>query len=93
MIEDAQLAYGGVAPKTVLAPKTEAALIGRPLDLATMKAAIAAVGEDIFISPNAPGAPVFLHFRSGPSCYTAGEESHGNIVIEFVIKCYYRPVR
>jgi hypothetical protein len=38
-----------------MAPKTEAALKGQPLSDATLKAALAAVREDVFVTPGAPG--------------------------------------
>lgn len=55
MIQEAKLAYGGVAPKTIMAPKAAAALNGSTLSHATLKAAVAAVAEDVQISANAPG--------------------------------------
>lgn len=65
IIQDAHIAFGGVAPKTIMAPKTEAALKGQPLSDATLKAALAAVREDVFVTPGAPGATQTLyHFLS-----------------------------
>eukprot|EP00884_Botryococcus_braunii_P020051 jgi/Botrbrau1/672/Bobra.0161s0055.1 len=54
-IADAHIAYGGVAPLTVMARKTEKALRGRPLDQETLSTALAALREDVFVNPGAPG--------------------------------------
>ena len=54
-IVEANLAYGGVAPKTVMALKTSAALEGKPLTHDTLQTALKAVAEDIYITPDAPG--------------------------------------
>ncbi len=51
------MAYGGVAPKTIMARRVEAALKGQPLSQATLDKALAAVAEDVNITPNAPGQP------------------------------------
>jgi xanthine dehydrogenase/oxidase len=56
--EEVTIAYGGVAPVTISAPKTESALIGQPLDQSCLKAALTAVSEDVNIAPNAPGGMV-----------------------------------
>lgn len=58
VVGDACIAYGGVAPLTVMAPATRAALLGRPLDGATLALALAAVQQDVQIGPNAPGGMV-----------------------------------
>ena len=50
------LAFGGVAPKTVMAPRAAAALVGRPWTEATLREAVAALAGDIVIAPDAPGA-------------------------------------
>ena len=54
-VEEMGVAYGGVAPKTIMARRVEAALKGRPLTQASLDAALAAVAEDVNITPNAPG--------------------------------------
>lgn len=54
-IEEARLAYGGVAPKTLTAFKAEKILNRNSLNETTMRNAIKAVAEDINMSPNAPG--------------------------------------
>ena len=59
-ISEASLAFGGVAAKTVSAPRAEAAIRGRPLSQETLAAGLAALAEDILISPSAPGKPVVL---------------------------------
>jgi xanthine dehydrogenase/oxidase len=57
-IAEAAIAYGGVAPLTIMAHKTMAALAGRPIDAATLEAALQAVQEDVQIAANAPGGMV-----------------------------------
>ena len=54
-IEVVRVAYGGVAPKTIMARRVEAALKGQPLSQATLDKALEAVAEDVNITPNAPG--------------------------------------
>jgi hypothetical protein len=56
LVEEAAIAYGGVAPKTIMAQRTQAALLGQPWSEATLRAALAAVAQDVNITPNAPGA-------------------------------------
>ncbi|KAH7618960.1 putative Xanthine dehydrogenase 1 [Nannochloris sp. 'desiccata'] len=56
--EEVTIAYGGVAPLTISAPKTASALIGQPLDQSCLKAALTALSEDVNMSPNAPGGMV-----------------------------------
>lgn len=58
VVEDASIAFGGVAALTVSAPKTAAALIGRVLDAGCVSAALDAVKEDVNISADAPGGMV-----------------------------------
>eukprot|EP00887_Chlorella_sp_A99_P006651 scaffold3.g6651.t1 len=57
-IGQAWVAYGGVAPKTIMAPAVAAALGGRALDAAAVEAGLAAVAEDVKMSPDAPGGMV-----------------------------------
>ncbi|BDA44652.1 Xanthine dehydrogenase [Coccomyxa sp. Obi] len=57
-VEEVGVAYGGVAPKTIMARRVEAALKGQPLTQATLEKALAAVAEDVNITPNAPGGMV-----------------------------------
>ena len=54
------LAFGGVAPKTVMAPRAAAALVGRPWTEATLREAVAALAGDIVIAPDAPGAVLVI---------------------------------
>ena len=49
------IAYGGVAPKTIMATRTAAAIQGHALDEHTLHSALEAVAEDVNIAPNAPG--------------------------------------
>ncbi|EFN53303.1 hypothetical protein CHLNCDRAFT_136969 [Chlorella variabilis] len=58
VVGEAAIAYGGVAPLTIMAPKTMAALTGKPIDGAALEAALAAVQEDVKMAPNAPGGMV-----------------------------------
>ena len=60
VIQEAKLAYGGVAAKTIMAPKAAAALSNKTLSHETLKAAVAAVTEDVQISANAPGVHLSL---------------------------------
>ena len=57
-IAEASVAYGGVAAKTINAPKVVAALVGKSLDQSCVSAALAAVAEDVDMAPNAPGGMV-----------------------------------
>jgi len=57
------LAFGGVAPVTVMAPAAAAALTGRPWTEATLREAVAALAQDIAIAPDAPGAPPVARCR------------------------------
>jgi xanthine dehydrogenase/oxidase len=56
--EEVSIAYGGVAPLTISAPKTAAALVGQPLDQSCLKSALLAVSEDVNMAPTAPGGMV-----------------------------------
>lgn len=55
MVSEAAIAFGGVAAKAVMAPKTAASLIGQPLEEKTLLAALSALSEDVQIGANAPG--------------------------------------
>ena len=55
MVGEIQLAFGGVAAKTITAPKTEALLAGKPWTEANLTAALLTLSEDVWISPTAPG--------------------------------------
>ena len=55
MADDVHLAFGGVAPKTITAPKTEALLRGQPWTEEKLTAALETLSEDVWISPDAPG--------------------------------------
>ena len=58
IISDASIAFGGVAALTVCAPKTVAALIGKPLTQSCISEALSALAEDVNMSPDAPGGMV-----------------------------------
>ena len=55
VVAEIALAYGGVAAKTVMAPKTQAMLVGRPWDRTTLELATKSLAEEIHIAQNAPG--------------------------------------
>ncbi|KAK9811378.1 hypothetical protein WJX72_002855 [[Myrmecia] bisecta] len=57
-IEAAKIAYGGVAPKTIMAPLAQKALVGELLEQFTLDRAIRAVGQDVRINKDAPGGMV-----------------------------------
>lgn len=54
-VEEAHVAYGGVAPKCIMAPRVQQALKGQPWTQATLDAALKACAEDVNIHPDAPG--------------------------------------
>ena len=56
LIESANLVYGGMAPTTVAAKRTNAFLLGKPLaDLATLEGAMNALGQDFDLPFSVPG--------------------------------------
>lgn len=55
VVEDAGLGFGGMAPTTVAAPKTEAFLKGKVWSEATVRAAMAVLREDLPLPANVPG--------------------------------------
>uniref|UniRef100_A0A383W3H7 xanthine dehydrogenase n=1 Tax=Tetradesmus obliquus TaxID=3088 RepID=A0A383W3H7_TETOB len=55
LVADVGIAYGGVAPKTIMAEKAMAALRGQPWNKATLDAALVALREDVNVAPTAPG--------------------------------------
>ena len=55
VVQEAAVAYGGVAAKTIMGPATAKALCGQPLTQETLHRALQAVAEDVNISANAPG--------------------------------------
>ena len=68
MAEDVKVAYGGVAPKTIMAPRVQAAIKGQPWTGETLKKALEAVAQDVNITANAPGAVfISLPLRHNPS--------------------------
>ena len=58
VVEDIALAYGGVAAKTVMAPKTQQALVGRKWDRETLLKALELLKEELHIAADAPGGMV-----------------------------------
>ncbi len=69
--EDVKIAYGGVAPKTIMAPKVQAAIKGQPWTGETLKKALEAVAEDVNITANAPGAALLSVTASHMPVYDA----------------------
>jgi CO/xanthine dehydrogenase FAD-binding subunit len=65
--EEVELAFGGVAPKAITAPKTEQVLQGKPWDEPLLKAALETLAEDVNITPNAPGVCLFTPSTNGPT--------------------------
>ncbi|GIL49662.1 hypothetical protein Vafri_5944 [Volvox africanus] len=58
VVEEAAVAFGGVAPRAIMAPALAAALVGRPWDQDALQAALAAVRQDVVLVDNAPGGKV-----------------------------------
>jgi xanthine dehydrogenase/oxidase len=58
VIGEASLAYGGVAPATIMFPATAASLIGKPPSQETFQEAWLAIERDISMDSNAPGGMV-----------------------------------
>lgn len=71
--EEVELAYGGVAPKAIMAEKAEALLQGKPWNEALLNSALEALAQDVNITPNAPGVPLIL-----PSSHLVLCSSHDN---------------
>lgn len=67
MIENVSLAFGGMAPTTVTAKKTAAALIGKPWEQGTLDAAYAALSEDLPLPLTVPGGQVEFRRALPPS--------------------------
>lgn len=53
--QEVEVAFGGVAAKTIMAPRTEAALRGLLWDQKALSAALQALQQDVDITANAPG--------------------------------------
>ena len=64
--DEVSIAYGGVAPKTIMAPKVQAAIKGQPWTGETLKKALQAVAEDVNITPNAPGTSQLASLPAAP---------------------------
>ena len=64
MAEDVKVAYGGVAPKTIMAPRVQAAIKGQPWTGETLKKALEAVAQEVNITANAPGAVLIPYLLS-----------------------------
>ncbi|PNF38422.1 Xanthine dehydrogenase, partial [Cryptotermes secundus] len=57
-IKDISLAFGGMAPTTVLAMKTKNKLIGKQWDEKTLEEAYSSLIEDLPLNPSAPGGMI-----------------------------------
>ncbi|KAJ4447027.1 hypothetical protein ANN_09015 [Periplaneta americana] len=57
-IKDVSLAFGGMAPTTVLAMKTKAKLTGKPWSKETLEEAYSCLIEDLPLNPSAPGGMI-----------------------------------
>ena len=94
--DDVHLAFGGVAPKTITAPKTEALLRGQPWTEDNVTAALKTLAEDVWISPDAPGATICgrVQGQCGAvasrwlTCRPAGKTNHAR---SCDIECAYAP--
>ncbi|XP_069019866.1 aldehyde oxidase 6 [Embiotoca jacksoni] len=58
LVQDVSLYYGGVGPTTVSAPKTCAAIIGRPWNDETLSRAYDVLLNELVLPPSAPGGKV-----------------------------------
>lgn len=56
--QDVEVAFGGVAAKTIMAPAVEAALTGVAWNQGTLSKALKALAVDVNITPDAPGGMV-----------------------------------
>jgi xanthine dehydrogenase/oxidase len=67
LVESCSFAFGGMAPTTVLAFKTQQAVLGkRWADGKTLECALGALLEDFDLSYGVPGG--MAHYRKGKSC-------------------------
>lgn len=55
IVAEAEIALGGVAPRTIMAPLTMDVLKGRPWNKTTLHAAIASLAQDVYINSQSPG--------------------------------------
>ncbi|XP_076033762.1 xanthine dehydrogenase rosy [Oratosquilla oratoria] len=58
VVRDLALAFGGMAPTTVMAPKTQEALLGKSWDEDLMDKATPLLLEDLPLAPSAPGGMI-----------------------------------
>lgn len=58
VVEEAAISYGGVAPRTISAPATQAALVGKTWGPELLQHALQTVRQDVVIDANAPGGMV-----------------------------------
>lgn len=69
--EEVELAFGGVAAKTIKAPLTEQALTGVSWDQKALSAALQKLQQDVNITADAPGGDTLSWFLCpGPSSQT-----------------------
>ena len=55
VIEEIVIAFGGMAPTTILAPKTAASMAGKPLDAESFRAAGRELLEELYLHEDVPG--------------------------------------
>mmetsp|Transcript_3006 Transcript_3006/g.4567 ORF Transcript_3006/g.4567 Transcript_3006/m.4567 type:complete len:1061 (-) Transcript_3006:635-3817(-) len=58
IVQSCSMAYGGMAPMSVCARKTEQAITGKAWDESTLKLALATLEEDLPLSADAPGGMI-----------------------------------
>ena len=58
IIKDASLAFGGMAPTTVMTPETAAALVGKTLSADTFRAASRVLMDELYLPEDVPGGQV-----------------------------------
>mmetsp|Transcript_8455 Transcript_8455/g.24854 ORF Transcript_8455/g.24854 Transcript_8455/m.24854 type:complete len:1474 (-) Transcript_8455:307-4728(-) len=75
-VKDAALAFGGLAPTTILAPKAAAALVGQEWSHDTFAAAADALRAEVRVPPGAPGGQ--SEFRTALAA---------SFLFKFYIKC------
>jgi CO/xanthine dehydrogenase FAD-binding subunit len=74
-VQEVHLAFGGVAPKAITAPQTEALLKGKPWTEETLRAALGALAQDVCISPDAPGAGTQQEEKKGNSASCSADRT------------------
>ncbi len=63
VVAEAEIALGGVAPRTILAPLTMAAITGLPWNKETLSVGIASLAQDVYINSQSPGRHLHFNFH------------------------------